>query len=66
MSFAFFGNYIRAWDTEKPTIATIGPFFDEWRLVVELVTIPYDGGDHAHQWSLCMTTAMMIRRYSML
>ena len=43
MSFAIYGNYIRAWD-ENPTITTIGPFFEKWRLVVELLTDPYDGG----------------------
>jgi hypothetical protein len=60
MSFAIYGNYIRAWD-ENPTITTIGPFFEKWRLVVELLTDPYDGGDPLYQWSLCTLAAMKIR-----
>ena len=65
-SFSFFADYLRAWDTERPSIADIQPFYNQWRLIVDLATIPYAGEDPTHKWALCMTTALMIRRVTTL
>ena len=65
-SFSFFADYLRAWDTDRPSIADIQPFYNQWRLIVDLATIPYAGDDPTHKWALCMTTALMIRRVTTL
>lgn len=65
-SFSFFADYLHAWDTERPSIADIQPFYAQWRLIVDLATIPYAGEDPTHKWALCMTTALMIRRVTTL
>ena len=65
-SFSFFGDYLSEWDRYSPSIADIEPFYDRWRLIVDITTIPYAGVDPMHKWALCMTTAMMIRRVTTL
>lgn len=65
-SFSFFGDYLSEWDRYSPSIADIEPFYEHWRLIVDLATIPYTGVDPTHKWALCMTTAMMIRRVTTL
>jgi len=65
-SFSFFGDYLREWDTQRPSIADIEPFYAQWRLIIDIVTIPYSGVDPTHKWALCMTTALMIRRVTTL
>jgi hypothetical protein len=65
-SFSFFGDYLSEWDRYSPSIADIEPFYEHWRIIVDLATIPYTGEDPTHKWALCMTTAMMIRRVTTL
>jgi hypothetical protein len=65
-SFSFFGDYLSEWDTDRPSIADIDLFYNRWRPIVDIVTIPYTGEDPTHKWALCMTTALMIRRVTTL